>query len=140
MIDKLKQHEKAWTEFVEWVSKQDYYEYVKIEHENMVTSYIGKTEINYKIFNPPIKISDRELRSLLIEFLDSKGWIITSSWYFDGSESYKGTFEYELWCFPDDHCCRFTSNGYSNRDDGLEEVIIKAFEIYNNQLNQRGEK
>ncbi len=109
MIDKLKVFEVAWKEFVEWMKWRGY----------KYDQYFWITDKRHA--------SIRELRSYLIEFLDSKGiylsvgysytcWLWTI--YDNGNDmSWVAVFEEE----------------FSSRPEAEEQGIIKGFEIYNNQ-------
>ena len=125
MIDKLKQHEKAWAEFVEWMESE--HNYIYRPYNNAFCSFDDDV-INF--------VPNRELRSLLIEFLDSKGILVEV-------DAYRRTFfeaniridEEDQYIFVLDK--QNHSQMFSSRPEAEEQGIIKGIEIYNNQLNQK---
>ena len=111
MIDKLKQYEVAWAGFVEWL-------YTK--HGDYPFIY----EIGWGIKRKNEFISDRELSSLLIEWLDSKRIYVEIQHYPSITKKAKIYWHWEI-------KGELSPIGFVSRPKATEAGIIKGFEIYN---------
>ena len=115
MIDKLKVFEKPFQEFVEWMKSE--HNYFHRLHNDSRFCNVDDYIITF--------VPDRELRSLLIEFLDSKGIYLTSGRYYNSwMWSIHKEKDYQFWetAYEED---------YNSRTEATEAGIIRAFEIYN---------
>lgn len=72
MIEQLKQYPKHFAEFVEWLCNKPCYVCPNTNY------YFGDTFFNEDENGKTYKVSHRELTSLLVEWLDSKGICISS--------------------------------------------------------------
>lgn len=106
MIQQLKQFEKVWNEFVEWMDKN----YQGISDEPI------EDEITLKL-----------LHILLIEFLDSKGMYVMSypEWLWNDV----------IWCYGLRRRDRLPiqEKRFDTRTEATESGIIKAFELLNKE-------
>lgn len=114
MIDKLKVFEKSFQEFVEWMTKETDWIFDMV-YDNFVESEY-QTHINF-----------RELRSLLIEFLDSKGIYVETRHYPSIRKGDKKIYWH--WLIKSE----LSPEEFSSRPEAEEQGIIKGIEIYNNQ-------
>ncbi len=125
MINELKQYKKNWEEFVEWVENQSFYWKEKSVHvfeaDNIFT-FAGRT------------INNREVLSLLIDFLDSKNLNIgiIRDYTVNDEIVYPKTFGYEI---VGDNTFR-EKEGFSSRTLATEAGIIKAFSILEEEKNE----
>ena len=116
MIDQLKQHEKTFAKFVEWMGNQ------QIGNDSVglwVNEFYTKTPIGFHR-----KVSDRELLSLLVEFCDSEGYYmtITLNMFF--------MFDYRMTTIPELHLPYFISEyDYNTRTEATKAAIVKVFEL-----------
>jgi len=67
MINSLKQHEKTFQKFVEWIDKGNYF---VNKDELLKRTFLGDKPIGYRLTN------DRELLSLLVEFCREQNYWI----------------------------------------------------------------
>lgn len=130
MLIELKKHKEPFAEFVEWVKKQDYYEWSYARNSLVIT------ERDYQSFEPNgLSVSDYELQGLLIEFLDFKGVYVLP--YLDVTESDK------MWLMFDCDIKNKSNNHLTiesvrakTRTEATEQGIIKAFEILENKFKE----
>jgi len=141
MIDKLKQYEKSWGEFVEYFIEtlgilptieddgKPSNRVIATKEENAIELIESYDEGRYDI--------DAMVEKLLIDFLDNKRIYVSimRCWYYHSLDNV--TNEYFDWEVTKGIYDTETSETeHSSRIEATEEGILKGFEIYEQQLSE----
>ena len=124
MIDQLKQHEKTFAKFVEWMKNQK--KYLDDKNRFYWRYECGKASTLYELVYHSIYLTNRELLSLLVEFCDSEGMCIEISTHLTGGEC---LFSYSVWNVKEITKSLVNDSFISTRTEATKQAIVKIFEL-----------
>jgi len=113
LTEQLKQYTKFWNEFVEWMETTHQWELV-----DGAFWYLGSRYISH-----------RELTSLLVEFLDSKGYYVEVR---SKITNVGVRWDWMVWSNLTVEVCN--DNFIHTRQQGTEAGILKAVELYETNI------